>query len=331
MSKGILTQKEVDGLPISRSGMSPLTGASLNRLLDSHALLLAESDRLKGLLCEATMECREHNSEYGHVTDLESFARWEQACAGQPEPPFPGKPALFRTGKFTASSGQELDWKIECNALTDADLATIAEQLASLVGPFNRIVGVPDGGLRLAKAMEKYAQPSDEDTGLQTLLVVDDVLTTGASIQAVREMFHCPTKGAVIFARGPCPPWVTPLFTLTGPPQHMDLDSAKKFLLNTIEWLGKPGAPVTWPDVAAAIRTICYRPSDARLDLAYATGRLHGLTDAMTDPGLRAAQAEEIADARISEHLLLCPACSNRGRLHMNECPRGKLLIDAGQ
>ncbi len=272
MDEQILTQEQADGLVFNQSGWTARNGSSLAKLLRSHALLLAEYDRMRDLLHEAAVECREHNREYGHVTNTESLARWERA-AGPGElfksssprepaavPPEPPKSTLFRAGEFHTHSGQVLNWKIECDALTDDDLETVAAQLATLVYPFTRVVGVPDGGLRLARAMEKYCGwPAKCFGGVPAkviVLLVDDVLTTGASMEAAREMFHCETKGAVIFARGPCPSWVMPLFTLTQP-RPMDLDSARRFLLNTIEWLGNPDARVNWHDVRAAIRVVC--------------------------------------------------------------------------
>ncbi|KKL20362.1 hypothetical protein LCGC14_2456230, partial [marine sediment metagenome] len=46
-----------------------------------------------------------------------------------------------------------------------------------------------------------------------TLLIVDDVLTTGASMEKQRAG-RTNTIGAVIFARGDCPAWVKPLFAM---------------------------------------------------------------------------------------------------------------------
>lgn len=114
---------------------------------------------------------------------------------------------LFVRQNFTSHSGQFLTWKIEFDALTDEDIETLAWMIAEQRG-FGRVIGIPSGGLRLAKALRKYSTPGG------TLLIVDDVLTTGSSMQAEGEKHSEPVQGFVIFARGPCPSWITPLFQM---------------------------------------------------------------------------------------------------------------------
>lgn len=119
---------------------------------------------------------------------------------------------LFQSGNFTLSSGLSSKHKIDCDALTDGDIDTLAAMIRCAVGPFSAAVGVPRGGLRLAEALRPFA-----DSECHTLLIVDDVLSTGGSIKRFAAE-HCPDDGcatvigAVIFARGRCPAWVTPLF-----------------------------------------------------------------------------------------------------------------------
>lgn len=110
---------------------------------------------------------------------------------------------LFVNGELTSHSGLSLPYKIECDALSDAEIATIAAEVARRI-TFQEVIGVPRGGLRLAAALERYRS----DTG--GLLIVDDVLTTGRSMEELRAGHIA--QGVVIFARGPCPTWVTPLF-----------------------------------------------------------------------------------------------------------------------
>lgn len=110
---------------------------------------------------------------------------------------------LLQLGDFALASGRKSRFKIDCDALSDADIATAAAWLAELLPPFGWVEGVPRGGLRLAAALRFYAS-------IGPLLVVDDVFTTGNSME--RQRAGREAIGAVIFARGPCPPWVTPLF-----------------------------------------------------------------------------------------------------------------------
>lgn len=115
---------------------------------------------------------------------------------------------LFRWGKFTSASGLDLDWKIECDALTDGDWVCIANACAPKIGAFGSVIGVPRGGIRFAAALAHHAQPNS-----QRLLVADDVWTTGKSMQDVvrREITERGVydwRGVVAFARGKLPPHV---------------------------------------------------------------------------------------------------------------------------
>lgn len=114
---------------------------------------------------------------------------------------------LLQFGNFVLSSGRRSQFKIDCDSLSDVDIATAAAWLAEMLPPFGLVEGVPRGGLRLAEAMRPYAT-----TG--PLLICDDVSTSGASLE--RQRAGREAIGAVLFARGPCPAWVTPLFM--GPP-----------------------------------------------------------------------------------------------------------------
>lgn len=118
---------------------------------------------------------------------------------------------LFVDGEFTAHSGGTLPFKVDCDALTDGDLATLAAYVAREFPPFANVCGVPRGGLRFASALRRYETGSGRDP----TLIVDDVLTTGTSMEEARSA-RLPGNvfGVVIFARGPCPDWVTPLFQM---------------------------------------------------------------------------------------------------------------------
>lgn len=111
-------------------------------------------------------------------------------------------PPLFQAGAITLHSGEPSDFKIECDALTDEDWGNLAQLIARRV-KFGAVVGVPRGGLALASKLQPHVTSGPT-------LIVDDVLTTGASIEA----YHRTDTdiGIVVFARDECPSWVTPLF-----------------------------------------------------------------------------------------------------------------------
>lgn len=116
---------------------------------------------------------------------------------------------LLQRGDFTLASGQVSKFKIDCDALTDEDIETIAWMIQDNLRPkFGSVEGVPTGGYRLAEAMKKYCTPDES-----TLLIVDDVWTTGGSMRKWRGGRY-DSYGAVIFARQPVEPWVLPLFTM---------------------------------------------------------------------------------------------------------------------
>lgn len=115
---------------------------------------------------------------------------------------------LFRLGRFTLHSGSESKFKIECDALTEGDLEALAWLIAKKMPPFLRVEGVPRGGLGLASKLERYA-----DAKAKLTLIVDDVCTTGASMEKQRKG-RSDVIGAVIFTRGECPTWVLPLFRM---------------------------------------------------------------------------------------------------------------------
>lgn len=120
---------------------------------------------------------------------------------------------LFQLGNFTLASGVASPWKIDCDALTDEDIRTLAEMIRQMVGLFSSVEGVPRGGLRLAEALNPFC-----DIGYGSRhLIVDDVLTSGGSMERALQdcLSHAPKVGAVIFARGECPSWIYPLFQMS--------------------------------------------------------------------------------------------------------------------
>jgi orotate phosphoribosyltransferase len=125
--------------------------------------------------------------------------------------------SLFKDGKFTAHSGKELGFKIDCDALTDEDWATMAS-LAASRQEFGRVVGIPSGGLKFAAALEKHVTP-----GHEVILIVDDVMTTGGSMDDMRKKVfeEVPSgiiEGIALFSRADVIPyWIRPIFQLKWP------------------------------------------------------------------------------------------------------------------
>lgn len=121
---------------------------------------------------------------------------------------------IFQTGSFTLNSGKTSPLKIECDALSDVDWATLA-LLASQEMSFREVHGVPTGGLVFADALRPY------ETGKLTdpILIADDVLTTGGSmerkkIELGKTYQSTPIIGVVAFARAICPHWILPIFSM---------------------------------------------------------------------------------------------------------------------
>lgn len=126
---------------------------------------------------------------------------------------------LFRLGNFLLNSGKSSQVKIECDALTNEDWRCLAYLVRWLVvGPFSSVEGVPTGGLKLAEALEPHTTINMKR---KLHLIVDDVLTTGRSMEKARPIIGpqdvvdgLQITGAVVFARGPCASWIRPLFQM---------------------------------------------------------------------------------------------------------------------
>lgn len=114
---------------------------------------------------------------------------------------------LFQSGEFILNSGVPSFYKVDCDALTDGDIDCLARLIKDNLPLFSWVEGVPTGGLRLAKALEYLAEPDHSILGL----VVDDVMTTGNSMEVQRD-FRQPVIGVVIFNRIPAdeesPNWI---------------------------------------------------------------------------------------------------------------------------
>lgn len=131
---------------------------------------------------------------------------------------------LIQLGDFVLNSGAESKWKLECDRFIEENAEGLAYLIRLLVGPFGSVEGVPRGGLRLAYELARWRSPAGPH------LIVDDVLTTGGSMERARNSYaenhpgevapivkHTQVIGAVVFARGRCPAWITPLLQLPEP------------------------------------------------------------------------------------------------------------------
>ena len=112
---------------------------------------------------------------------------------------------VFLIGNFTLHSGSRSCFKVDCDALTMEDWSALAYLVAARIR-FNTVEGVPRGGLAFADALRKYATNKEADG----LLIADDVLTTGASMENQRR--ERKAQGVVAFARGQCPRWVSAIW-----------------------------------------------------------------------------------------------------------------------
>lgn len=124
--------------------------------------------------------------------------------------------ALIKIGHFELHSGQKTKWKIDCDGLDSDSLYALANMANALVGEFGHVKAIPDGGERLAAYMSQYST-----LGCRTMLIIDDVMTTGASMMKRRQQLRddgnqAKIKGLVIFDRIPggkgAMGWVTSLF-----------------------------------------------------------------------------------------------------------------------
>ena len=121
---------------------------------------------------------------------------------------------LFQSVDFKSHAGLDLSWKIEMDALEDEEWVTISQMILELSEPFREAIGVPRGGTRLGKLLNQHGTGKRDNP----ILIVDDVLTTGGSMEDFKRkrVFRNPTKyiGWVVFARGYPPSWCKALFQM---------------------------------------------------------------------------------------------------------------------
>ena len=120
---------------------------------------------------------------------------------------------LFIEKEFIGHSGGQLHWKIEMDSLTDAEWKCIARMIMEHEKRFiQAAIGIPRGGLKLGQYLNEYATHNSNDP----YLLVDDVLTTGGSMEEYKKE-HFKDKnviGWVVFSRTKPASWINALFQM---------------------------------------------------------------------------------------------------------------------
>lgn len=129
--------------------------------------------------------------------------------------------SLFVNSPFQSHSGQSLPFKIECDNLSDEELDVFVNMIQNACKSYNSlkfssVMGVPSGGTRIADKLQQYT-----DETANRLLIIDDVLTTGKSMEEYKAKAMCAgwnkenIYGIVLFSRADfCPYWVVPIYEL---------------------------------------------------------------------------------------------------------------------
>jgi hypothetical protein len=192
-------------------------------------------------------------------------------------------PGLFQRLPLTA--GGTAGWRIDCRALSDADYVCLAQLTAARAGNFGSVEAVVPGGERLAAALRLHITRGP-------LLLAADVLQTGATME--RQRAGRDVAGVVLFARGPCPAWVQPVFTgasLLEQAQN-DLDQLRE----RVRYWQPSGAA----DPLAAVDALGAARNDLLLRTGLAEGKAAMATAAvpLLQKGLAGADPELIVELR---------------------------------
>jgi len=122
---------------------------------------------------------------------------------------------LFQKQNIKLHLGQQSNFKIECDALTNEDLECLAYLISRKI-KFSHVYRVPRGGTRLQEFLIPYRDMDSSHP--EMILIVDDVLTTGGSMKRFKEELGFKTdqiKGVALFSRMPrnlIPEWIRPVF-----------------------------------------------------------------------------------------------------------------------
>jgi len=123
---------------------------------------------------------------------------------------------MFKFKPFKSHAGKPLSWKIECDTLSQEDIDCLAD-LICMTHSYRDVEHPPTKSANLINLVGKLSLHKTSD-GDYDYLIVDDVFTTGKTMNEIYEHLHTKhdkkTKGVVIFARSECPHWITPIFQL---------------------------------------------------------------------------------------------------------------------
>ena len=125
---------------------------------------------------------------------------------------------LFQEIDFVGHSGDNLHWKIECDALSDSDWKCLAFMISEHEPrPFQAAIAIPRGGVKLGVYLNEYSTQNPK----HPYLICDDVLTTGGSMNEYKDKYFSKYDcfGWVIWNRGKFEniDWVKSLFTMHTP------------------------------------------------------------------------------------------------------------------
>lgn len=127
---------------------------------------------------------------------------------------------MFKWNPFKSHSGKTLNWKIECDDLTLSDLDCIARMILS-AHSFHKVISPPTKSSNMNHLLSVLTT-HESNNGNCEYLIVDDVYTTGKSMEETRKLLldnhlvqnEHNIKGVVMFSRNECPEWITPIFQL---------------------------------------------------------------------------------------------------------------------
>ncbi len=107
-------------------------------------------------------------------------------------------------------SGKQSHFRIDAEHFEEEDIENIAWLFAQTTS-FGFVISIPRGGNMFADALRKLSTKESD-----TVLIVDDVLSTGKSMQSYYDLFSKDkeVKGVVLFSRGETPDWITAIFQL---------------------------------------------------------------------------------------------------------------------